>query len=225
VRIFNGDLTRGGRFYAVGSSWQNVPGEVRTTALIDGQETVELDYSALHPSLLYSEVGAPVPADCYAVDGWPRTLGKLALLILLNAGNAQEARGALARSLAKAENFLIYGGDPMDAAGRLIREVKKLHRPIAQAFHSDAGARLMRQDSKIAGRVLSILLKQGVVGLPVHDSFVVRSRDEDALEAAMYEAAEQNGLKRPIIKKKERSIPGPQREPYTPPPPPYVGTF
>lgn len=195
VRIFNGDLSRGGRFYAVGSSWQNVPGAVRASILLDGQETIELDYSSLHPSLLYSEAGKPPPSDCYSIGDWPRQLAKLAVNILLNAKNAQEACGALARSPAMAENFSEGQENAFAAALRLIADVSNVHHPIERAFHSDAGARLMRQDSRMAGRVLAQLLKKGIVALPVHDSFIVQTKYQRELEAAMIEAAEREGLK------------------------------
>ncbi|MBA4160501.1 MAG: hypothetical protein C0515_00105 [Novosphingobium sp.] len=195
VRIFNGDMSRGGRFYAVGSSWQNVPGDVRASVLLDGQETVELDYSTLHPSLLYSEAGEPLPSDCYSIGNWPRQMGKRALLILINARTAQEAYGALARSPVMAEYFPEGQDQAFAVAVRLIADVRSVHRPIERAFHSDAGARLMRQDSRIAGRVLGQLLKKGIVALPVHDSFIVKTKDQAELEAAMIEAAEREGLK------------------------------
>ncbi|HCS18031.1 MAG TPA: hypothetical protein DIW45_09945, partial [Erythrobacter sp.] len=64
-RIFNLDLHRGGRFYTHGASWQNIKRELRKSVQINGEPVVELDYSTLHPALLYAEAGAPLPGDCY----------------------------------------------------------------------------------------------------------------------------------------------------------------
>jgi len=85
-RVFNrGDFNLGGRFY--GAHWQNI-GE-RERIKINGEDTVELDYAAMHIRLLYAEAGKPPPRDPYDVDGWPRKQIKLALLIAINARTLQ----------------------------------------------------------------------------------------------------------------------------------------
>ena len=77
-RIFHrGDFSLGGRFY--GGHWQNIGDRHRLN--INGQPTVEVDYVAIHVHLLYQEIGKPMPADPYDLDGWPRNQAKLALLI------------------------------------------------------------------------------------------------------------------------------------------------
>jgi hypothetical protein len=52
-------LDRGGRFY--GAWYQNIPKEYRQHIMIDGAPTMELDYSALHPNLLYYHAGVDPP--------------------------------------------------------------------------------------------------------------------------------------------------------------------
>ena len=47
----------------------------------------------------------------------------------------------------------------------------------------------MRVDSDLASTVMSKLLRQGILALPVHDSFLVPARHTDALENAMLESA------------------------------------
>src|SRR3954451_7617333 len=82
----------------------------------------------------------------------------------------------------------------MATADRLIQDVKRVHAPIAGAFHSDAGARLMRLDSDIAESVMHLMLAQGVLVLPVHDSFLVPASKATALEEAMKKAAHEAGI-------------------------------
>lgn len=195
ARIYNQTMNkRGGRLYAMGTSWQNLPSDARRSVTICGEPVVELDYKTLHPALLYAETGAAMPVDCYAIDGWPRKLVKVALLILINARTSHQARQALAHSEPMEPVAALGSQDALRAADRLIAAIKQMHRPIAHAFHSDAGARLMTIDSDIAACVMADMLAQGVVALPVHDSFLVPVSKRDLLEAAMMKAANQAGL-------------------------------
>lgn len=194
VRIFNGNMNRGGRLYGLGSSWQNIPAAERPRISIDGEPVVELDYSTLHPSLLYAEVGAVPPHDCYAIGDWPRPLVKKALLVLINASNLHKVRVYLAHCCEMADLGPADEQDALHTASRVIDEIKAAHRPIAKFFHDDTGARLMRVDSDLSSAILSKLLRQGIVALPVHDSFLVQVRHVDALENAMLESAADLGL-------------------------------
>lgn len=196
VRIFNADqkLSRGGRMYAAGTSWQNIPKMDRSRIKIDDEAVVEIDYSTLHPAMLYAEAGAPLPADCYDIGDWDRSAVKLGLLTLINAGSRMEAWHSLAHN---ADFSPTPSGSPaaFELAARLIDDIKRAHSPISGAFHRDAGARLMRQDSDLAIAVVTALMNRSIVALPVHDSFLVPASKRDELEAAMLTAAHSFGLR------------------------------
>lgn len=194
VRIFNQDFLRGGRFYASGTSWQNIDKEQRKRVTIDNEEVAELDFAALHPAILYAEADAPLPEDCYSIGNWSRVLAKLAVLVLINAPSLASARLAIAHRPEMLETVEDHQM-ALRTASRLIDDVRNFHRPIAHAFHSDAGARLMRKDSEIAKDVMITLLAQGIVALPVHDSFLVPASKVEMLEVAMLEAANKAGLR------------------------------
>lgn len=56
-RIFSGDINTGGRLYTLGGGVQLLPQHVRSSSLrIDGERVVELDYSAIHPSICYQQM-------------------------------------------------------------------------------------------------------------------------------------------------------------------------
>lgn len=198
-RIFNGSMERGGRLYGMGASWQNIGKDERKRITIDGEAVVELDFATLHPAILYAEAGAVLPVDCYAIGRWPRQLVKVAMLTLINARTGHAARLSLAHS----DHMADLTEDSQDAlrlASQLIEDIRATHRPIAQAFHSDAGARLMRKDSDLAVSVMLELRRQGIVALPVHDSFLVPASKRDALEGAMLRAAHAIGLRNIRVK-------------------------
>ena len=155
---------------------------------------VEIDYSALHPALLYSEVGVRPPDDCYSIGNWPRSLVKLGLLVLINASNVHQVRLYLAHHKAMAMLGPVDEQNALAMASCLIEDIKVYHFPIAKFFHTDAGARLMRVDSDLAMAVLSRLMRQGIVALPVHDSFLVQARHAEALKTAMVYCAAEIGL-------------------------------
>lgn len=178
----------------MGPSWQNMKAEERGRITIDGERVAEIDYRSLHPAILYAVAGAPMPSDCYALDGWPRPLVKVATLILINASTEARARKAIANQQPMEALAPLGTQEAFRKADALIQAIKMLHRPIASAFHSDAGAWLMAIDSDIAATVMSILLAQGIVVLPVHDSFLVQASKAPQLEAAMMEAAHRAGL-------------------------------
>jgi hypothetical protein len=181
-------------------SWQNVRRDTRAKIKIDGEAVVELDFSTLHPAMLYAEVGSTMPIDCYAIGVWPRNLVKLAVLVLINARTQHKARSVIANEPAMASIAPQGSQAAFRAAQRLIDDIKAVHKPIAYAFHSDAGARLMRLDSDLAEYVMLSLARQGITALPIHDSFLVRAADRGKLEAAMRTAADAIGLNQIRIK-------------------------
>jgi len=168
--------------------------EARKDLQIGGEPVVELDYKTLHPAILYAEAGATMPADCYAIDGWPRPLVKLAVLILINAKTEPAARRAIAQHDAMADTAQPGSQAAFAEAQQLIDSIKMVHAPIAWAFHTDKGAELMAIDAAMAEAVMNAMLLQGIVVLPVHDSFLVAASKRDRLEEAMIEAAHKIGL-------------------------------
>jgi len=177
-RVFNDEWNRGGRFY--GSWWQNVKHNDRPFITINGEDTVELDYEELHPRLLYRLASKRLEGGAYTLDGWPRKVCKAAFNILLNADTWHAARGAIVKET----------GLSPERAAQLIEDTKTRHPAVARYFHSGDGLELQYVDAGIAKRVMSNLLKQGIVSLPIHDSFIVQERHQGQLEDAMDTAFE-----------------------------------
>jgi hypothetical protein len=177
-RIFNESFKHGGRFY--GHYTQSLPKAVRARLTINGEPVAEPDYPAHHLHILYAMEGLPRPSDPYEIDGWTRDIVKRGVLILINASTLRSAIGALIDR---------YGIDG-SAAAHLITNIKNKHKLIATHFHSGAGRRLQRLDSDMAERVQLGLTRQGIVALPIHDSFIVPERHENVAREQMAEAFE-----------------------------------
>jgi hypothetical protein len=192
-RIFNQNFKRGGRMYAAEGAWQTMTKEDRLKIQIANEPVVEVDYSTLHPALLYAEVGKYVPADAYVIDGWPRKLSKIALNTLINAPNIHSARLAIAHHPAMSDAEM-GSQEALRAASSLIADIKRVHAPIAHLFHKGKGLELQRRDSEMAVKVMLILSQAGIVVLPIHDSFLVPASKADFLEETMWEVACEIGL-------------------------------
>ncbi len=183
-RVFNGKWTLGGRYY--GGWWQAVKSEDRKHLRLDGERTVEIDYSQIHPRIIYQEAGIELVGDAYDIPGWKgtkelRDLCKAAFNILVNATCYKSALGALAWEM---------GGD-RQGAEELIDAIKERHRDVAECFHSGVGLRLQGLDARIAEIVLTeMTVKRGIPVLPIHDSFVVAESHRTMLVRVMQKAFE-----------------------------------
>lgn len=194
-RIFtNGSFKQGGRFYRCW--WIEISEAMRQRILLDGEATVEKDYSAIHPTVLYArETGQLPPDKPYEVQGHEgdelvRRVAKKLLLVMINAKRGESVKNAFVWHRDRHENFTDEERARVVALDldEIIAKLKKRHKPIAKHFSSNAGVKLQYEDSQIAERVMLTLAKQGIIALPVHDSFLVQARHEAALVAAMEEA-------------------------------------
>ena len=177
-RVFNdGSFEKDGRFY--GGWWQNVPKEYRRYITINNKPTVELDYSGLHPRILYGLAGLQPPKDPYLIGIEPkhRDLAKVALNAIINVGSGR---------ISRAEGY-----DPSKVGmewREFLQVIEEAHKPIAQFFRVGYGLRLQFLDSQMAEQVLLHFGQNDIPCLPVHDSFVMHHGYEDELEQVMQEA-------------------------------------
>ena len=196
-RIFNNkSFSDGGRFY--GGWWQRIDSKFRKDIRMNNSPTVEIDYSALHVILAYSEAGIdywqttnkdpynlPVrdvnnPEHC-------RDITKLFLLLSLNASNEQ----ALYKAFRSELNYREYPYSfPDDVLSELLDTIKEHHPDISHMICSGAGLRLMNIDSRICDYVIADFVRTDTPILTVHDSFIVPVGEENRLNQLMKEAFE-----------------------------------
>jgi hypothetical protein len=190
-RVFNDtEFKSGGRFY--GGWWQEIPSKYRDRITIDGKRTVQLDYSGLHPHILYHEKGLKLKDDPYQVNLIPsknaddtdgfRKFIKRCFNAMLNA-EAEMTRPPKA-SKGKPKETLGHWGVTWK---QIVKSIRERHRDIEEQFFTGAGLRLQRIDSDLCEAVMLAKMKRSaeIVVLPVHDSFIVHHGYKDELMAMM----------------------------------------
>ena len=181
-RIFSrGDLTKHGRFY--NGWWQSVPSIYRQHITIDGYKTSEVDYSSMSLRVVYALQGIErdIDDDLYDIglDNWlggddpRRKLIKVFVNALMNdeTGNYKLKKTEL-RTLGLTHE-------------ELLALVLKTHEPIADQLTAGIGMKATYLDSQIAELVIRTMQDDGIVALPIHDSFRVRAGYQQWLTTVM----------------------------------------
>ncbi|MDA9059738.1 hypothetical protein N9K33_04690 [Planktomarina temperata] len=197
-RVFNNSsFTESGRFY--GGFWQRIGEDYRTQILINDEETVELDFSSLHPVLAYANAGVDYwkeypnvgPYDIL-VDGIDdskvaREIVKKLLLLALNASDQASLfkafRSEFDYSLLE-ETFSF----PDAVLSKILDSIKAKHPVIADQIATGAGTMLMNLDGKIVEFVIKRFLAINTPVLSVHDSFIVQISKVNELKISMEDA-------------------------------------
>jgi len=183
-RIFaRGSIEKGGRFYR--GWWLNLPSNHRPHIRINGYKTVEVDFNGIGIRLLYSYVGRELTKeDPYDIgfDDWQ--------------GSEDKRR----KTIKKAFNALINDEDKVYKLNKenqetlgvnndeFINMVEKSHPHIIRLFQSESGLKAQFDDSRIAEKVMLMLANEGILALPIHDSFIVRAGYISHLNQAMKQA-------------------------------------
>lgn len=168
------DYSKCGRLYTNANGHQ---GKGRENILINGEKTVEVDYSCYHAKMLYDGLGLALQGDAYDFLS-DRDHAKKTLNILLNAENEGSAKGAIKAAC----------GVDYEKAAEYIASAKKRHPALAPYFHCGKGVYLQNDDAAIMLDILAKLMAKRIPALPVHDSVIVPANDEAKAIEAMSEA-------------------------------------
>jgi len=178
-RIFNGTWEQGGRFY--GGVWQKISAEQRATILINNQPVVELDYSSLHPTLVYASAGIEPCGDIYDIPDVPRKIIKEAFMRALN----NKARGHALNGL---QRYITKHNEGVACSDTILKSLETTHSVIQDHFYRGIGLSLLKTDADICGAVLRTLTEVDIPCLSVHDSFIVPECHADYLREVMVSA-------------------------------------
>lgn len=140
-RYFNESFDRGGRVF--GGFWINMKREEREGIVIDGMDTVTLDYGQMILRLLYSHAGVkPTFDDGYQIpglEGCGRDGIKKVFSSLLNTRKHQT------RMPTGLRNFF----PPKVSYTYVVEKIMEYHHPVAQYFCANVGLDLMFKESTI----------------------------------------------------------------------------
>ena len=193
-RIFNdGSFDRGGRYF--GGWWQIIPKRLRRDICIDGQFSVEKDFSSLFPRMIYCLEGITPPDDPYGIDlsglayaNMPPKQGRGLIKKMLNTMFNKRPGQSILRIVGDEHRA---AGVPTDDIRAAIHRVEELNHPIRQWFDSGAGTYLMNLESRITEILIDKAIEEDEVILTVHDSYLVRNDKEQWLEQLLRDACQQ----------------------------------
>lgn len=200
-RVYNESFQRGGRYY--GTIETQIPSELRPLILIDGQESIELDYSSLHIRMIYHKMGIDYKEDAYGAlsNGNPvlRKVFKKIGLISINADNFNKAIQGYLQDVKKEEPLEGYTDLRYEAVKEYMIQWMEFHSTIKDYFFSDSGAHLQNIDSKISSKVIKHFVDRGEMILCIHDSYIVKKSLENELNSVMMNYYEAEMGFKPII--------------------------
>ena len=180
-RIFRDNLKSNGRFH--GPIYQQMNKKFREYILIDGEETVELDYEAMHVRMLYHAIGIDYKDDPFDMPSKEsRYFVKKLGLMMLNSKSKRAAILAIVFGFAK-EGINITRITAKD----ILDKFCKRHEPISKFFYNSRWRSLFLAESDIIYGILMELKKKSIVGLPIHDSIIVKKKHEELLRSLMIE--------------------------------------
>lgn len=204
-RVFrNESFKKHGRYY--GGSWMNCKSDLRPTITINGEPTVELDFSRFHITMLYHLENLEPLSDSYKIPNYPEWLVKDLINRAINCrsedatikamleeeddNNKLKLKVKIGKKKYKKRKILKKNGLEIDYnyLKTLMKEVISYHQPVVHKLFKGLGLDLQYIDSKITSGIIDHFLNMNEIVLPVHDSFIVRVSLKDELEKVMIES-------------------------------------
>lgn len=173
------EMTQGGRLYR--TWWQNIPSKYRPYITINFHKTVELDYSSLHPTILYLLTGKELPKDkdlytIPCIEGLSNPQYRKTVKRIFNAMlNAK-------RDVQPEDTDLLPKGMTHKD---MIKAIKEHYNHLEDYFFTGYGLTLQKIDSEIAYYLHQRMNYLDIEMLSIHDSFIVVEDNEEALREAM----------------------------------------
>jgi hypothetical protein len=204
----NSSFEQGGRVY--GGWWEVIPNNdkdgvvrgYRKKILIDGNATVELDFSSLHLTMAYSleridPLAVSTQADLYELPGYERSVVKTAWNVSLSCHKRDSGLGAIQEEL---EEMGIE--KTTEELSHLVDAFQAKHPKVAKYMFRNWGLKLQFQDSEMMMIIIQRFDELGIPVLTVHDSIIVEEKHEELGKRIMHESYNEAGfIGTPLIRK------------------------
>lgn len=201
TRIYNdGSWKRGGRHYQ--GWWQNIGPAERLGILINGQGVIELDFGGFMTRALYHLSGLDFQGDPYDVPE-VRGLFEGAGLDWLKEGRPI-VKDAINVLLNVSSRHAIYKmrdqfPDQRVPLKHIVPRIIEYHKPIGDSFFKVVSPRIMNIESNICSDIILTGMSDGVVILPIVDSFITDEKNNDYLRGLMYSSYRRELRFEPLI--------------------------
>jgi hypothetical protein len=173
TRLYKIDFNSGGRFFA---PYQFIEKDKRKYITINKEKTVEIDYQSMHIYLAFHLLGQVAPVgDFYNHPFIQRDIVKLATLISLNAKSFKEAIFALSKKT---------GLSDLDSEN-ILRSITANSPYFNEIFYSGIALKLQKLESDTIFDIMKYATKKKLPHLVVHDSFIVREKEQEIVRAMM----------------------------------------
>lgn len=191
-RGFTHSLAFGGRWYALGESYQGMPREDRRARLrIGGEPAAEVDVHASHLAILHGLLQRPLPpGDLYRIaPELPREAAKAWVTQTIGAGRPATRWSREAREAAGAA---LRGHRAKEAGRAILARYPFLASPAELVGCADTPAltslRLQRVEADALTLAMERLMERGIPALPMHDGLILRRGDAAESAAVLRDA-------------------------------------
>lgn len=179
-----------------GGRYQYMKKDIRRPYLrIDGGQTVEVDISESHPTIVYAFAGKPLSetdlGKCYwLTDSEPaphvRDAVKVGMACMLNSTDRSKAESAITHA-ANMGDIDLY---EISSAKKLVDKILTRHSEVADYFfRPDIGMKCMETEGKIMLETMRWGVQSGLPVLPLHDAVICRQSDWERVAEALREAS------------------------------------
>lgn len=183
-KVFNNSsFNCGGRTYLVGDT-SVMKNSIRKDLKLDGKDTVELDYSALHPRIIAEIEGEKLVEgfDPYGIvlGGYDlqclRKIVKVALLCCINAKDFNSARKALNYHMMKNMDLAQWKKDcllpPVVGTTDIFDAILYHNTYLSEWLYKGKGGLLQNIDSKMMDYIIDSFQQKGSLIIPIHDGLI-----------------------------------------------------
>ena len=189
-RHFVPDLSHGGRFFAVGGSYQTMKKAARSQLRLAGKPVVEVDVRASHFTLLRARLGlSPIDGDPYDLPKIPRELVKGWITACIGGGKlpSRWSRKVVEKHREAAKRWKV----------RDVQEAILARYPYFATVASALGCgdeprlsslKLMATEAAALTSAMRSMREQGKLALPLHDALIVAASDAEAAREAIRNA-------------------------------------